>query len=112
LFGFVFGQPWATAGMLASITAPFFLAQMVVSPLSRLVFVLNGQETKLIYDVLLMTGMLLTFGIARTYKLNLIHTVWAMTLVNTFAYIFYYLVLLRIVARAKLDWSAPTRQEP
>jgi O-antigen/teichoic acid export membrane protein len=112
LFGFVFGQPWATAGMLASITAPFFLAQMVVSPLSRLVFVLNGQETKLIYDVLLMTGMLLTFGIARTYKLNLIHTVWAITLVNTFAYIFYYLVLLRIVARAKLDWSAPTRQEP
>jgi len=112
LFAFAFGKPWALAGTLASITAPFFLAQMVVSPLSRLVFVLRGQESKLIYDLLVMTGILLTFWVARTYKLNLIHTVWAITLVNTFAYVVYYLVLLRIIIRARLDWPAAIPQEP
>jgi O-antigen/teichoic acid export membrane protein len=101
LFALVFGEPWITAGTLAGITAPLFLAQMIVSPLSRLVFVLRGQKSKLIYDLILVAGLLLIFGVAWTQRLSLIHTVWAITLVNILCYIVYYLVLLRIVIKAR-----------
>jgi lipopolysaccharide exporter len=103
LFALVFGKPWATAGTLAGITAPLLLAQMIVNPLSRLVFVLRGQKSKLIYDLTLMTGILLVFGIAWRQRLSLVHTVWGITLVGIFCYIVYYLVLLRIVLRARPD---------
>ena len=105
LFALVFGKPWAIAGTLAGITAPLLLAQMIVNPLSRLVFVLRGQKSKLIYDLTLMTGILLVFGVARHQKLSLVHTVWGITLVGIFCYIVYYLVLLRIVLRARSDSS-------
>ncbi len=105
LFALVFGKPWTTAGELAGITAPLLLAQMIVNPLSRLVFVLRGQKSKLIYDLTLMTGILLVFGVAWHQKLTLVHTVWAITLVGIFCYIVYYLVLLRIVLRARPDSS-------
>ena len=101
LFAFVFGKPWATAGTLAGITAPLLLAQMIVNPLSRLVFVLRGQKSKLIYDLTLMTGILLVFGVAWGQRLSMVHTVWGITLVGIFCYIVYYLVLLRIVLRAR-----------
>jgi len=106
LFALVFGKPWAIAGTLAGITAPLLLAQMVVNPLSRLVFVLRGQKFKLIYDLTLMTGILLIFSVAWRQKLSLIHTVWAITLLGIFCYIIYYLVLLRIVIRAKTATAA------
>jgi O-antigen/teichoic acid export membrane protein len=105
LFALVFGKPWAIAGTLAGITAPLLLAQMIVNPLSRLVFVLRGQKSKLIYDLTLMTGILLVFGVAWHQKLTLVHTVWGITLVGIFCYIVYYLVLLRIVLRARPDSS-------
>jgi lipopolysaccharide exporter len=101
LFALVFGKPWTTAGTLAGITAPLFLAQIIVSPLSRLVFVLRGQKSKLIYDLTLMAGILLIFGVAWRQKLSLVHTVWAITLVNILCYFIYYIVLLRIVIKAR-----------
>jgi lipopolysaccharide exporter len=101
LFALVFGGPWATAGTLAGITAPLLLAQMIVSPLSRLVFVLRGQKAKLIYDLTLMAGILLIFGIAWRQKLSSIQTVWAVTLVNIVCYMVYYMVLLRTVIQAR-----------
>lgn len=101
LFALVFGEPWTTAGTLAGISAPLFMAQMIVSPLSRLVFVLRGQKSKLIYDLTLMAGILLVFGIAWRQKLSLGHTVWAITLVNILCYFVYYIVLLRIVIKAR-----------
>jgi lipopolysaccharide exporter len=103
LFALVFGEPWTTAGTLAGITAPLFLAQMIVSPLSRLVFVLRGQKSKLIYDLMLMAGLLLIFGVAWQQKLSLVHTIWAITLINILCYIVYYIVLLRIVIKARAN---------
>lgn len=103
LFALVFGEPWTTAGTLAAITAPLLLAQMTVTPLSRLVFVLHGQKSKLIYDLTLMAGLLLIFSVAWQQKLSLVHTVWAITVVNILCYFVYYVVLLRIVIKARPD---------
>jgi O-antigen/teichoic acid export membrane protein len=97
LFALVFGQGWHLAGVLAAIYAPWFLAQFVVSPLSRLVFVLRGQEEKLIYDVLLLLSIFLVYAVALHQHLTVIQTVWALMLVNTFAYVVYYCVLVWVL---------------
>jgi lipopolysaccharide exporter len=109
LFVLVFGTSWGMAGTLAAISTPFFLCEMVVSPLSRLVFVLRGQRSKLIYDLVLLAGILITFKIARLHALSLVQTVSAITAVNTVAYIVYFLVLVRIVVKSSTGTSV--RQE-
>jgi O-antigen/teichoic acid export membrane protein len=55
LFPFVFGQQWQTAGYVAAVLAPRMVVQLIVSPLSRIVFVYQGQEAKLLFDVAVLT---------------------------------------------------------
>jgi O-antigen/teichoic acid export membrane protein len=100
LFSVVFGRQWAVAGLLAAISTPWFLSQFVVSPLSRLVFVLRGQESKLIYDIVLLVSIFAAYEIARLQHLSIVQTVWAFTIVNTGAYILYFFVLLHIVRKS------------
>lgn len=104
LFEIVFGPGWGAAGTLAAICAPWFLTQFIVSPLSRLVFVLRGQELKLIYDIVLLLSIGALIPIARHESFTLTQTVGALSLVNTVAYVIYYGVLVWIVSRS----SRPT----
>jgi lipopolysaccharide exporter len=100
LFQIIFGNQWALAGTLAAISAPWFLTGFVVSPLSRLVFVLHGQELKLIYDIGILASMLAVAWLSFHRHLSLVQTAWAFSSVNTLAYLIYYLVLLRIILRS------------
>ena len=102
LFGMIFGNQWSIAGTLASISAPWFITQFVVSPLSRLVFVLRGQEAKLIYDIVILVSMFGVIAISFHSHWSLFKTVWAFSLVNTLAYFIYYLVLWRILSKSTL----------
>jgi O-antigen/teichoic acid export membrane protein len=105
MFTIVFGPAWGTAGTLAAISAPFFLSSITVSPLSRLVFVLHGQRSKLVYDIFLLSSILLAYRYALVHKLSLTQTVWAFSLINTLGFILYFVVLIRIIR------SAGTRSE-
>ena len=100
LFQIIFGHKWAVAGTLAALSTPWFLTQFVVSPLSRLVFVLRGQELKLIYDIVILVGMFVVAELALHRHMGLLQTVWAFSLVNTLANLVYYLVLVWIVRRS------------
>ena len=100
LFQMIFGQQWATAGTLAALSAPWFLTQFIVSPLSRLVFVLRGQELKLIYDIVALASMVAVAVFSLHRKISLFKTVWAFSLVNTLAYVVYYFVLVWIISRS------------
>jgi O-antigen/teichoic acid export membrane protein len=46
----VFGQQWADAGPLFGLLAPWYAAMLVVSPLSRVVFLSQYMWIKLLYD--------------------------------------------------------------
>jgi O-antigen/teichoic acid export membrane protein len=94
-----FGSHWAVAGTLAALSTPWFLSQFVVSPLSRLVFVLHGQELKLIYDVVILAAMAVVTAFSIWRHFNLFETVWAFSLSNTIGYVIYYLVLMRIISK-------------
>ncbi len=99
-FAFLFGQRWELAGTMGSIIAPWYLAQFIVSPLTRLVLVFQGQEFKLAYDVAALLSILAIFSVAKHAGMSLVHTIAAFSAANVLSYALYYLVLLRIISRA------------
>lgn len=99
LFAFVFGEKWKLSGTMAAMVAPWYLAQFVVSPLSRVVVVLSGQELKLLWDLLCLAALLSVFYLAHADGIALMRTIGLLSLVYTSLMVVYYLVLLRIIAR-------------
>ena len=99
LFALVLGARWRVSGTMAAIVAPWYLAQFIVSPLSRVVVVLSGQELKLMWDLLCLAGLLCVFYLAHANGLALLHTIGLLSGAYTFLLVVYYLVLLRIIAR-------------
>jgi len=103
LFGLVFGAPWTLAGTLAVVCIPWFLTQFVVSPLSRLVFVLSGQESKLVYDIFVVISVVAVFVFGRRMGMSFYQAVVALSVVNAIGYAVYYFILLRIVIAYNRD---------
>jgi len=101
IFRLVFGQNWALAGKLATAMAPWTLAQLVVSPLSRVVYILRGLELKLVYDIvsLALTVGAVLIGHARGF--SVFHTVLWLSLANVLANGLYFVLLARIVRRCR-----------
>ena len=106
LFVFAFGVKWGLSGAIAAMVSPWFLTAFIVSPISRIVYVLHGQGLKLIYDVLILGLNLLVFYWARRLAWPMLHMVIAMSVVNTASKVVYYFVLLRIAATAMRTPSA------
>jgi lipopolysaccharide exporter len=100
IFAFAFGAKWRLSGTIAVIVAPWFLTSFIVSPLSRLVYVLRGQRLKLIYDLSILGGNLMVFVLARHLGWTMLHMVTIMSGVNTASKVVYYLVLFRIATTA------------
>ena len=101
LFRLVFGQQWAVAGQLATVVAPWTLTQLVVSPLSRVVYVLDGLKLKLAYDLVSLGA---TFGailIGHSRGLSLLDTVLLLSSANILANLLYFLLLAHIVGRKR-----------
>jgi len=106
LFKVFFGSRWTVAGNLAAATAPLFLAQFVVTPLSRLVFVLEGQRLKLVYDVLALASMIGVFVFSAWRRLSLVEAITMLSATGTLAFVAYYLVLVRIVRKHRRSLQA------
>lgn len=49
-FGTIFGPNWAGAGLLVTVMAPWSLAALAVSPVSRVLIVARRNQSKLLYD--------------------------------------------------------------
>jgi lipopolysaccharide exporter len=109
-FRFVFGRSWTSAGKMAAIVAPLFLAQFIISPLSRLVFVLGGQRWKMSYDVLAVSGVIGVFLFSKWQNLPLMQVIKLLSAVGTFTFIVYYIVLARIVTRFDGHFRSRTTQ--
>jgi hypothetical protein len=95
---------------MAAIMAPFFLAQFIVSPLSRLVFVLEGQRWKMCYDMLALSGIIGVFLLSKWYSLPLMQVIKLISAVGTFTFIIYYVVLAHIVARFHENFRMKSKQ--
>lgn len=101
LFETIFGLQWSQAGILCSILVPWSLAGLVVSPLSRVVFVFQGQTWKLIYDL---TSLIILYGtLYGSHCFNILPTyaVAILSFASALSYILYFFVLLKIIKK----WS-------
>jgi O-antigen/teichoic acid export membrane protein len=67
LFALVFSESWRTAGTYARTLAPMFLLQMVASPLSQTLNVLERQDLQLGWDTARLLIVLAVLMAARTY---------------------------------------------
>ena len=99
LFKFVFGSQWALSGEIAAVVGPWYLASFIVNPVSRVVFVLNGQEMKFLWDLLCLASLLIVFYVAKHEHTAPLDTIRILSVVNTVLYAVYYLLLIQIVAR-------------
>ncbi|MGE5293710.1 MAG: lipopolysaccharide biosynthesis protein [Solirubrobacterales bacterium] len=93
IFGTLFGSQWAEAGILMAVVTPVALVSLVVSPLSRLLLVVNRQEMKLAADLVRVCLPLL--GVIAGHRLGLDFRI--VVLIYSFAatagYCFYFFII-------------------
>ncbi len=109
LFGWLFGVQWAEAGTLAALVAPWSLAQFVVSPLSTIVFVFDGQRLKFIYDVLSLSAVVIVLFTAQARGLSLALAVAVLSAANVAIYGVYFALLLFILRRRLAGLANPPK---
>jgi len=100
LFTLIFGQTWSSAGLLASIMSFWAWAGLVVSPISRIVFVLGGQKSKLLYDIFALLVLILSLYGGFKLNLSLTTSITLLSGFNVLAYGLYFLILLQIVNKS------------
>lgn len=93
LFGIIFGEKWATAGIVMSITAPLALFSLVVSPVSRLLLVVNRTEIKLLADFICLVLPLLGITISHHYNGNFLFSMTVFSFMHIIANIFYFFII-------------------
>lgn len=97
VFPVVFGAEWAGAGVAAVVLAPAFATQVVVSPLSRLLPLLEQQGTQLVWDA---SRMVATVGAMVVGSLLSPGDPMASVVAWSAASVVSYLVLLALVVRS------------
>jgi O-antigen/teichoic acid export membrane protein len=97
VFPFVFGAGWETAGPMAAALALRMFAQLVVSPLSRVVYVYEGQTAKLLFDVLLLVGTTGALTIAKLQGFSVVAAVATLAVTDALVYGVYWLVMWNLV---------------
>jgi lipopolysaccharide exporter len=110
LFGWVFGRKWVEAGVMAGCIAPWFLAQFVVSPLSRVVLVVGRQKIKFVYDIITFGGTIAVFLIAHHRQWPVMTAIAALAGLKTVAYAVFFLILLTI-SSTTLQQTRPALEE-
>lgn len=90
LLPWVLGPRWRDSGLLFAALAPWSLAMLVVSPLSRLMVVAERKELKLIYDLTALIALVVTVVEGGRLRLPLITTVVIASVGQAAAYCVYF----------------------
>jgi len=93
----VLGDQWRTAGKIAAALTPWALMQLVVSPVSRVVFIYQGQGIKFIYDVLGLISIVGGFWFGFNQGWSLVNTCALLGWSQACVYGVYFLLLVRTV---------------
>lgn len=96
----ILGARWEQSGLIAAVIVPMALAQFIVSPVSRIVLVYQGQEFKIIYDFLAIGFVVAAFRVGHTYGWRITETLALLAWSQALLYVLYFLLLVRIVQRA------------
>lgn len=100
LFSWFAGSQWRESGKLLVFMAPAALAGLTVSPLSRLVNVVNGQKWKLFYDGIILANQFIVLCIGIHSKSTLSNTVLMLSFFSIISYLLYFIILFRLANNA------------
>jgi len=99
IFSAVFGSDWNEAGRIAAAMTPWFVAELAVSPISRVAYVFEGQHLKFVYDFLTLGLTIVVFLWGSAADISVVSMVLVLSITNALTYIVYYFLLLRIVRK-------------
>jgi O-antigen/teichoic acid export membrane protein len=95
----VLGSRWTIAATSIPLLVPWLFAQLVVNPLTRLVYVCDGQQMKLIYDLTSLALPLGVFAWYRCHPATIESAVAALSIGNALCYLLYLALLAKISVR-------------
>ena len=101
LFELVFGPEWRAAGVMAALMAPWYFAAFIVSPLSRVNIVYQGQGWKLIYDVLSLVAVVASLVGGAAAGLSTGQAVALLSALQVVVYVVYFVILYYLVQRGR-----------
>lgn len=98
VFGLVFGPEWKQAGQMAGVMAPWYLAHLAVSPVSRAILVSGRIGFKLVYDLFSLAAVVSAFLVATSMRYDVIGALTLLVAVQVVAYALYFVLIV---------WSLP-----
>ena len=93
----------STAETIAS--SLMFFASAIVGPLSRVIYLTNGQSLKLLYDGIALAVVVISLGLPGEQTFS--EATWTFSLLNTAAYGIYFLGLAYLVNRPEKNTKYP-----
>ena len=100
LFAIAFGPTWREGGTLAALSAPAAFTQLVVSPLSRVIFIYSRQRLKFVYDVLSLIAVVAPLYAADVLHLSLYAAVLWLSISQVVSRLVYFAILTNVIRKA------------
>ncbi len=94
--GKIFGSQYDQAGPIVALLVPWSFAQLISSPLSRLLVVANRTSLLLIFDVLALGAVLIGFSLGSTWRFSFPQCIALVSALKTLAYGVYAALLIKV----------------
>lgn len=92
LFSYLFGPNWIIAGQFARILTPMFLSQLIVIPVSQILYITNNQTLQLVWDSSRFLLLVIGFILVSRFNLGIEVAVLFYSSAMTFSYLLLYLL--------------------
>ncbi|CAD5902615.1 conserved membrane hypothetical protein [Carnobacterium maltaromaticum] len=92
LFSYLFGPNWIIAGQFARILTPMFLSQLIVIPVSQILYITNNQTLQLVWDSSRFLLLVIGFILVSRLNLGIEVAVLFYSSTMTFSYLLLYLL--------------------
>lgn len=99
-FALVFGEKWRESGRYMAIVIPIFCAQMVASPVSSILFLIDRQRLASLIQAALLVGTVVTLTASSRFHFTPEHMLELWTLTQTITYMVYLILTIRAAESA------------
>jgi O-antigen/teichoic acid export membrane protein len=100
-FPFFLGSEWSSSGELAALLAIWMYFAFVVSPVSRVLSVLQRQEIKLYYDLFVFCTICLIYWYSMSNQVSSQEFVQALVALNVIGYSLFLILILFVAGKAR-----------
>jgi O-antigen/teichoic acid export membrane protein len=99
LFELVYGDKWAVSGTMSKYLSIIFFGQILVVPLSRLIYIINKEKLKLIYDSLMLISSLFPFIISNYFTFSIYNCLLLYSVLRATSYLIYLIIINEYVKK-------------